>query len=199
MTSQGRIYGAMNNVTGKWYIGSTKNSLDMRRHQHYFEALKPNSKTRHLKFASALIESEEADWIWGEHEVFENISERDLRIQEGAYQEAFNSIDDGYNMVPAAVSVVMSETFKARRDHRQNNNTHESEEEKQQRLRYNAYQREGNAKRKAKDPEAHRLKMHEAYMKYRNKPGNAEKIRERNNGYYAKKNCSVHIENVLAT
>lgn len=95
----GIVYGAMHD-SGLWYIGSTRGSLQYRRHCHYAKALNP--REQHSKFHQALASTGETEWTWGVHESFERINNFDLRSQEAAYQRAFDSTGDkGYNSMEA--------------------------------------------------------------------------------------------------
>ncbi len=89
----GIVYGALS-VDGKWYIGCTQNKLDVERHKQYMNAyLRPNAS----KWHKALTGTPEDSWIWGVHETLTGVTVAELGEQAAAYQEAFDSINLGYN------------------------------------------------------------------------------------------------------
>lgn len=88
---------------GRWYIGSTKETLDHRRHSHYAEATRRSPSRDPTKFHQHLAKTQESEWTWGVHEEFTDISQADLRKMEAAYQQAFDCLKDGgFNTWPAA-------------------------------------------------------------------------------------------------
>lgn len=94
----GIVYGAMHE-SGRWYIGSSIETLACRRFQHYAGAFSPAKSA--TKFMDALRETEEKDWIWGVHEEFHDVTIPDLRHIEDSYQTAFRSVEDGFNTIRA--------------------------------------------------------------------------------------------------
>jgi group I intron endonuclease len=57
----GIVYRVTNNITGKFYIGSTKTTLLRRAGQHWSDATSGNKRGR---FQEALIQSSPNDWSW---------------------------------------------------------------------------------------------------------------------------------------
>lgn len=94
----GIVYGAMHD-SGRWYIGSTVQTLKTRMGQHYETAA--SGRCPDNKFFIALADTKPTEWTWGVHEVFEDITWHELHQHEDEYQVAFDSVNEGYNSVYA--------------------------------------------------------------------------------------------------
>lgn len=135
---------------GQWYIGSTFENIDCRRHSHYYMAHAKSEKPKN-KFHQALLSTAESEWTWGVHEEFENISQQQLWQHETDYQMAFDCIDNGFNSKTAlrvATRKYKQDAEKKKKAHAQWYGAHREEHNAKRRAHHHANKEEANARRR---------------------------------------------------
>lgn len=100
------VYAIINTVTGKRYIGSTKDATRRwRRHREMLRLGKHHS----FKLQASWNKHGEAVWRW---EMLEECSEKDLLIREQHYLDVFDVFHSGYNTSASSSSVQLSDDGK---------------------------------------------------------------------------------------
>jgi hypothetical protein len=88
------IYKATNKVTGKSYIGQTRQSLESRKNQHITKANR--GITGNYKFPNALRKYPENTWEWS---VVEEVDINSLDVEEAKAMLRYNTVENGYNTI----------------------------------------------------------------------------------------------------
>jgi len=89
--SSGIIYTAKNKITGEFYVGATKSSLDLRKADHEQKA--NNDSGHYFHEAISTYGTEAFDW----QEIDSARSRDELAIKEKDYIIKYNSKEEGYN------------------------------------------------------------------------------------------------------
>ena len=97
------VYIAKNSLENdKCYIGSSMKSLEYRKKKHKLDLYKvDNGYSYCKKFYDAIIIFGFNNFVWEVLEEYEDITKKDLELEEGKYQLIYNSVNNGYNCVYA--------------------------------------------------------------------------------------------------